>query len=379
MSHQRYPRAVDLAQMAHCSVCGETNPITDGGGDTTCCSRRECPGMGPEAQDVCCQALQDRVDHEAAYGTPASPVSGSPQARATPVRSTRIDETRGLQAVSGDANLVSHGGREAPTTTDPKEPTMALSTAAATSAVCRNLFKDGPNSFEPVGYRFGKNRETYEEMAKAHLRDQSRLSDSTIDGADWDEVFATFVEGKYDAPPAPAPAPADAPEAPAAPAAPEAPAATGWDGDHYQGYAVMAADGGRVWHLSPRNDEAVCSAKVDAYVGLEGAVKLSGICAKCSRYLDKHGAYVPYAERVAAAPAAAPKAARQALGASSAIGWDLLYDKPKAGAEVGRRYVDGKPEFALICKAHGHAHRLARLSDEGSVRKAGGWCPTCSK
>jgi hypothetical protein len=95
----------------------------------------------------------------------------------------------------------------------------------------------------------------------------------------------------------------------------------------------------------------------------------------------------------AAAPAAAPapvvevkemtiarpaaKTTRAAQGAASAEGWELLYDKPKAGAEVGRRYVGEKAQYALICKAHGHVHALERLSDEGKVRKAGGWCPSC--
>lgn len=64
---------------------------------------------------------------------------------------------------------------------------------------------------------------------------------------------------------------------------------------------------------------------------------------------------------------------RQALGASSVDGWELLYDKPKAGAEVVRR--DGS--YALVCKTHKTLHPLARLSDEGPTRKAGGWCTEC--
>jgi hypothetical protein len=64
---------------------------------------------------------------------------------------------------------------------------------------------------------------------------------------------------------------------------------------------------------------------------------------------------------------------REALGASSVDGWELLYDKPKAGAEVVRQ--DGR--YALACKAHKTLHHLARLSDEGAVRKAGGWCTEC--
>jgi len=94
----------------------------------------------------------------------------------------------------------------------------------------------------------------------------------------------------------------------------------------------------------------------------------------------KHAPAVPapvveVKEMTAARPAA--RTTRAALGAASAPGWELLYDKPKAGAEVGRRAKGEKSEYALICKAHGHVHPLARLSDEGQVRKAGGWCPSC--
>lgn len=64
---------------------------------------------------------------------------------------------------------------------------------------------------------------------------------------------------------------------------------------------------------------------------------------------------------------------RAALGASSVDGWELLYDKPKAGAEVVRQ--NGR--YALACKTHRTLHHLDRLSDEGAVRKAGGWCTEC--
>ncbi|MFC4328275.1 hypothetical protein ACFPC0_10605 [Streptomyces andamanensis] len=80
-----------------------------------------------------------------------------------------------------------------------------------------------------------------------------------------------------------------------------------------------------------------------------------------------------------AAPAAPRKGAREALGEASAPGWELLYDKPKQGCEVGRRYVDGKPQYSLICKAHLHVHELPRLTTERTVRTAGGWCPSCTK
>ncbi|MEV6401187.1 hypothetical protein AB0M39_41510, partial [Streptomyces sp. NPDC051907] len=81
-----------------------------------------------------------------------------------------------------------------------------------------------------------------------------------------------------------------------------------------------------------------------------------------------------------AAPAPAPKAARRAAqGTASAPGWELLYDKPKQDCEVGRRWEDGKPVYALICKAHGHVHSLERLTAERSLRANGGWCPECGK
>lgn len=64
---------------------------------------------------------------------------------------------------------------------------------------------------------------------------------------------------------------------------------------------------------------------------------------------------------------------REALGASSVDGWELLYDKPKAKAEVVRR----DSSYALVCKTHKTLHPLARLTDEGKVRKAGGWCTEC--
>ncbi|MFF9265771.1 hypothetical protein [Streptomyces longwoodensis] len=364
-SHQRYPRAVDLAQMAHCSVCGYTDPVVDEGGDTECCGRRECPGMGPEAQDVCCQALQDRVDHEAVYGTPASPLSVKSRTRPTSAPSTRIHETRDLHNGNGSANLVSHQGAAAPTTTDTQEPAMAIpATTPAGTRVTTAQGITGTTTGTPALTPSGHVVSVSYDPEFAHL--------SPCGGADHDVT-------ELDA--APAAAPAERP-------------ATGWSRHHssdvYHGYAVMAADKGRVWHLSRHNDEAVCGATVDRYIDVERAAELTGLCTRCSRYLDRTGDYAapaaaapqaPATEPAPVAPAAAPaparKAARAALGAASAPGWELLYDKPKAGAEVGRRYVDGRPQFSLICKAHGHVHELERLADEGKVRKAGGWCPSC--
>jgi hypothetical protein len=146
----------------------------------------------------------------------------------------------------------------------------------------------------------------------------------------------------------------------------------------YDGYLLIAATNGRVWHLSNHDDEALCRAKVDRYIELEEAAELSGICARCSRILDRRGPYVPYAERVAAGQTE-PTGPRPALGPSSVDGWELLYDKPRAGYEIGRRYWGDKPEYALICKAHRYALGIgSRLKSEGVHRRAGNWCPGCN-
>lgn len=57
-------------------------------------------------------------------------------------------------------------------------------------------------------------------------------------------------------------------------------------------------------------------------------------------------------------------------------GWELLYNKPRANAQVVR---NGQGAYALACTKHLTVHRLARLTDEGPTRKAGGWCPDCSR
>jgi hypothetical protein len=68
---------------------------------------------------------------------------------------------------------------------------------------------------------------------------------------------------------------------------------------------------------------------------------------------------------------------REALGASAVDGWELLYDKPKQKAQVGRN-SDGK--YALICTTHKHAHPLTRLVQERGLRggKRSVWCPQCT-
>ncbi|MFC4328262.1 hypothetical protein ACFPC0_10540 [Streptomyces andamanensis] len=67
---------------------------------------------------------------------------------------------------------------------------------------------------------------------------------------------------------------------------------------------------------------------------------------------------------------------REALGPSVVDGWELLYDKPKHRAQVGRK--DGK--YALICTDHKHAHLLDRLVQERALRqgKRSVWCPQCT-
>jgi hypothetical protein len=68
---------------------------------------------------------------------------------------------------------------------------------------------------------------------------------------------------------------------------------------------------------------------------------------------------------------------RESLGASAVTGWELLYDKPKQDAQVGRNATTGK--YALICTKHQHAHELTRLVQERGLRggKRSVWCPSC--
>lgn len=72
-------------------------------------------------------------------------------------------------------------------------------------------------------------------------------------------------------------------------------------------------------------------------------------------------------------PAKAGKGLRAALGEAAVSGWELLYDKPRQNAQVGRK--DG--QYALICTTHKTVHPVARLVDERTARKAGGWCSHC--
>lgn len=69
-------------------------------------------------------------------------------------------------------------------------------------------------------------------------------------------------------------------------------------------------------------------------------------------------------------------ARREALGESVVPGWELLYDKPRQDAQVGRK--DGK--YALICTRHKTAHPLAKLVEERKLRQGERttWCSECT-
>jgi hypothetical protein len=125
---------------------------------------------------------------------------------------------------------------------------------------------------------------------------------------------------------------------------------------------------GRVSHTAVAEALPVADqAEVEAVLAAEErAEALTGVAAALAALAAKTAA------RVEAAPRKAPrKAARRAgLGESAAKGWELLYDKPRQAAQVGRR--DG--QYALICVNTGTAYTVARLVDERAVRKAGGWC-----
>lgn len=67
---------------------------------------------------------------------------------------------------------------------------------------------------------------------------------------------------------------------------------------------------------------------------------------------------------------------REALGPSVVEDWDLLYDKPRQKAQVGRNAA-GK--YSLICTDHKSAYTLARLTQERGLRggKRSVWCEGC--
>lgn len=81
------------------------------------------------------------------------------------------------------------------------------------------------------------------------------------------------------------------------------------------------------------------------------------------------------AEAPAAPVATQPKTARptrrEAQGASVVDGWDVLYDKPRAKAQVVK---NSEGAYGLVCTEHKTVHPLARLTDERALRRDGGWC-----
>lgn len=280
----KYPTAESLMSMSHCAGCGETDPPALDDGLTACCGKVECEGVDPaEAQGACCQAVEARLESEAAAGhpavRPASPPAPRPAAR----------ETHSLQNGSGDASLMSRTGGKGPQPAPPKEPKMASTRyliAATASYPAKKV-----------------------STAKAARNE----ADARAKGDRVDVEVHTEATGKlvYTA--------LGAPTMTALPAAPEAAPA------------------------------------VEAPVA----------------------APAPVVAETAAPAAPAKTARRAALGVASVTGWELLYDKPKQGCEVGRRYAGTKAQYALICKAHGHVHELPRLTAERTLRAAGGWCPSC--
>ena len=89
---------------------------------------------------------------------------------------------------------------------------------------------------------------------------------------------------------------------------------------------------------------------------------------------------VPAAKKNTPRKAAARGGRRAGLGGADVAGWEVLYDKPRQNAQVLRRIEKSPNEanYMLYCTAHGTQHHLERMSDEGAVRRAGGWCGGCA-
>lgn len=66
---------------------------------------------------------------------------------------------------------------------------------------------------------------------------------------------------------------------------------------------------------------------------------------------------------------------RAPLGAASMPGWDVLYDKPRAGYQVWRSTSGAG--YALWCTKHEHCHQVPTLAAERAARQVGHWCPGC--
>lgn len=112
-----------------------------------------------------------------------------------------------------------------------------------------------------------------------------------------------------------------------------------------------------------------------AFAAEDRAEALTGVAAVFTALAAKTAARIEAAPQGPAPRRATRKAARrEALGAAVVPGWELLYDKPHQGAQVGRK--DG--QYALLCTEHKTVHPVAKLVDERAARKAGGWCPSCA-
>lgn len=79
--------------------------------------------------------------------------------------------------------------------------------------------------------------------------------------------------------------------------------------------------------------------------------------------------------RIPARPApAAPTQRRAAQEPAAQEGWEVLYDKPRAGYQVWRATTPGGG-YALWCPAHQHLHRVRTLAAVPAARKQGHGCP----
>lgn len=117
-------------------------------------------------------------------------------------------------------------------------------------------------------------------------------------------------------------------------------------------------------------------AEVEAALAAEDrADALTGLAATMAALVAKTAARIEAAPNGPAPRKATRKAARrEGLGDAVVSGWELLYDKPRQSAQVGRK--DG--QYALLCTEHLTVHPVAKLVDERAARKAGGWCASCA-
>jgi hypothetical protein len=126
--------------------------------------------------------------------------------------------------------------------------------------------------------------------------------------------------------------------------------------------------------VAPADDTLDCGCKV-------GDIIANGVHGRACKDAADRKAAAKAVERDQPARAPRPRTGgggrREAQGASAVEGWELLYDKPKQNAQVGRS-ADGK--YALICTTHQHAHPLNRLVQERGLRqgKRSVWCPQCT-